>query len=65
MALVDSSSSTTLYGMFPTYLVDKPYKTIASSASVAASSTDFAAAQTLVVNNLVATMYALGIWATS
>jgi hypothetical protein len=58
-------NETTLYGQIPNYVVARPYKTIASSASIAVSSADFAAAQTLVVNNLVDTMYALGYWATS
>lgn len=65
MATDPATQTTTLYGQFPQYVVAKPYKTIASSVSIAVSSADFAAAQTLVVNNLVDTMYALGYWATS
>jgi hypothetical protein len=65
MALIDSSSSTTLYAAFPTYLVDKPYLKVAAAASTVASSTDFAAGHTTALNNCMATFIALGIWATS
>jgi hypothetical protein len=58
-------NETVQYGAFPTYLVAKPYKTIASAASVVEASASFGATQLAMTNNLAATMYALGFWATS
>lgn len=64
-----ASNETTLYGQIPTYLVARPYYTIASSASAAVSSTAFASANdalnTSLLTKCVDTFKALGIWATS
>lgn len=65
MATDPATMSTTLYGAYPTYLVAKPYVTVAAAASTVASSTDFAAGHTTALNNCMATFIALGIWATS
>ena len=50
------------YGITP--IVQRPYTSSVHLSSEIASSTDFAAAQLAVVNELQKTMVALGIWAT-
>jgi hypothetical protein len=65
MTTTPQSITTTIYGVFPTYLVDRPYATIAAAISTVASSTDFAAGHTTALNRCMATFVALGIWATS
>jgi hypothetical protein len=58
-------NTSTQYAGFPTYIVAKPYLTVAAAASTVASSTDFQALHTTMLNNCAATLIALGYWATS
>lgn len=62
-------NETTLYGQIPNYVVARPYYTVASTASAAVTSSAWAATndavQVSLLNNAVATLVALGYWATS
>ncbi len=60
-----ASFTTTQYGSYPTYIVANPYLTVAAAASTVASSTAFQALHATALNNCMATLIALGYWATS
>lgn len=67
MALTDSSSSTTLYGMFPTYLITQRASSVqATSAISAAISSAYNSAQVQALasalQEVTATLIALGLW---
>ena len=59
---VDAASTLGFYGITP--VVQRPYTSSVHLSSELATSDDFAAGQLAVVNELQATMVALGIWAT-
>lgn len=60
-----ASYTTTQYAGYPTYIVAKPYVTVAAAASTVATSASFGATQVTALNNAMATFIALGYWATS
>jgi hypothetical protein len=65
MATDPATQSTTLYAKYPTYLVSKPQTTVAASISTVATSSAFGATQQTAINSVMATLIALGFWATS
>jgi len=65
MATDPATQTTTLYGNYPNYIVAKPYKTIAAAISTVATSATFGDTQKTAIDNCMATLLALGYWATS
>jgi hypothetical protein len=60
-----ASNETTLYGAIPNYVIARPYYLIGSAGSSFATSADFAAGPQVALNAVIATLLALGYWATS
>lgn len=62
MALQDSSSSTTLYGEFPTYLISQRASSAQATTLVSATSTAFSASHSAYLVEIGNTLIALGYW---